>query len=594
MASRSIGLMPAFLAFAFITISAFAQQPPDYFHFWNDGKWISEVTIYNQDTIPEQDYFLVKKLEGMTAFREEWKIFIGDGEYVDATVTRAYDKASKKWSLYYVDDVSAQHWDSKLLDDKVYFFKTFTFKGMTFYSRQSWSVLPNGKVLRTIDRSEDQKSWQPRYRQMFKRVEEKSVGQEKSGRVIDRSKYRDQLYGFWLGQCIANWTGLVTEMDKIGNIGDIQTGPFYTRDDWGKPDQPSIWGEGQPSDLSPTIDFVFRDEGEVWGADDDTDIEYMYQHLLFTNQTSFLAATQIRDGWMKHIKAEEENYLWVSNQAAFDLMKSGALPPATSEPGSNPHYDMIDAQLTTEIFGLYAPGHPEVALKMAYLPIRTTARKEAASISEFYVIMYSLATIADPSISMKMQMMSMAENARKHLPNESYPAAMYDFVKSKYDAGLPWEATRDAIYQRYQVEQADGYDITSRKLYCNGCFAAGINFAASLVSLFYGEGNFRETIKIGVLAGWDSDNPSATWGGMLGFMLGKYGLEETFERTFSDKFNIHRTRQNFPNSIDDFDNMAEQGLAIVDRVVREELGGSLDLKENLWLMPDSELTSQLE
>ena len=46
--------------------------------------------------------------------------------------------------------------------------------------------------------------------------------------LISRSNYKDKLYGFWLGQCIANWTGLVTEMDKIGNIGEIKTGKFYT------------------------------------------------------------------------------------------------------------------------------------------------------------------------------------------------------------------------------------------------------------------------------------------------------------------------------------------------------------------------------
>ena len=94
--------------------------------------------------------------------------------------------------------------------------------------------------------------------------------------VISRTAYLDKLYGFWLGECIANWTGLVTEMDKVGNIGEFQTGAFYTRDDWGKVDQPSIWGQGIPSDLSPTIDFVFRDEGDMWGSDDDTDIEYIY------------------------------------------------------------------------------------------------------------------------------------------------------------------------------------------------------------------------------------------------------------------------------------------------------------------------------
>jgi hypothetical protein len=61
-------------------------------------------------------------------------------------------------------------------------------------------------------------------------------------KVISREHYKEKLYGFWLGICIANWTGLVTEMDKIGNIGDIKTGAFYTRNDWGKPDSPSIWG----------------------------------------------------------------------------------------------------------------------------------------------------------------------------------------------------------------------------------------------------------------------------------------------------------------------------------------------------------------
>jgi len=157
--------------------------------------------------------------------------------------------------------------------------------------------------------------------------------------VISREKYADKLYGFWLGQCIANWTGLVTEMDKIGNVGEIKTGDFYTRNDWGKPDQPSIWAEGIPSDLSPTIDFVFKDDDEIWGADDDTDIEYMYQHLLYTNKTSLLTAQQIKDGWLKHIKAEEENFLWVSNQQAYDLMKDGILPPETSNPDINPHYE---------------------------------------------------------------------------------------------------------------------------------------------------------------------------------------------------------------------------------------------------------------
>jgi hypothetical protein len=223
--------------------------------------------------------------------------------------------------------------------------------------------------------------------------------------VISRADYFDKLEGFWLGQCIANWTGLITEMDKIGNIGEVKTGEFYTREDWGKPDQPSIWGEGVPSDLSETIDFVFRDTNEVWGADDDTDIEYIYQYLLYQHKTSMLTPEQIQKGWLKHIRSEEENYLWVSNQMAFDLMNQGMLPPATGHPENNPEFEMIDAQLTTEIFGLFAPARPDFAIKMANLPIQTTARYESEWISEFYVIMYSLASLVDKNLPVNEQIM---------------------------------------------------------------------------------------------------------------------------------------------------------------------------------------------
>ncbi|MDP5148240.1 ADP-ribosylglycohydrolase family protein [Shewanella sp. ULN5] len=416
-----------------------------------------------------------------------------------------------------------------------------------------------------------------------------------SVRIISRAAYKNSLYGFWLGQSIANWTGLVTEMDKIG--GEGASGVFYTRNDWGKADQPSIWGQGIPSDLSDNIDFVFEDEGSIWGSDDDTDIEYMYQYLLYTNKVTILSPEQIRDGWLKHIYSDEntpftvegkpENYLWVSNQRAHDLMANrGLLPPETSHPDNNKDYDMIDAQLTTEIFGFFAPSRPDIALKMAYLPIRTTARENAAWASEFYVVMYSLASSVDKSLPMKEQIQWMASIARKRLPNDSYSAKMFDFVKSRYQAGDKWEAVRDDLYQKYQVNQEDGYDISSRNLYCNGCFASGINFASSIVSLFYGEGDIIETVKIAVLSGWDSDNPAATWGGLLGFMIGQSGIEEAFGRKFATQFNIHRTRGYFPNNgLDDFSNMANHGVEIIDRVVIEQMGGKIVQENDSWIIP---------
>jgi hypothetical protein len=404
-------------------------------------------------------------------------------------------------------------------------------------------------------------------------------------RTISRSAYLEHLKGFWLGQCIANWTGLVTEGDKVGDVGLAKSGPFYTRDNWGGPDHPNMWSS-EPSKISPTIDFVFTDENGVWGADDDTDIEYLYQFLLYEHGSSLLTGEQIRAGWLKHIRAEEENFLWVSNQRAFDLMREGLVPPATGDPAQNPEFDMIDAQLTTEIFGLFAPGRPEVAAMIARLPIQTTARLNAQWIAEFYVRMHSLASASDPQQSMSDRLRWMAQEARKSLPAGSYAAKMYDFVKARHAAGVPWEQARDEVYQRYQVEQAEGYTLNAEPRGDNAFFAAGINFAASIVSLLYGDGDIRETIKIGTLCGWDSDNPTATWGGLLGFMLGQEGVERAFGRKFSNKFNIHRTRIGFPgDGVDNFPAMALKGLWIVDRAVQEQLGGCVDLKNDTWQIP---------
>ena len=98
--------------------------------------------------------------------------------------------------------------------------------------------------------------------------------------------------------------------------------------------------------------------------------------------------------------------------------------------------------------------------------------------------MYALAANIETA-SIKEQLMASAKLARSYMNDDGYPAAMFDYVKALYDSGQPWEETRDDLYKRYQVDEADGYDITSQNLYCNGCFAAGINYAACLVSLFF-------------------------------------------------------------------------------------------------------------
>ncbi len=387
-------------------------------------------------------------------------------------------------------------------------------------------------------------------------------------RQLDPADYADRLRAMWLGQTIANWTGLTTEAVRT-------TPPFYTDEDWGI-DQGVSWKQND------VIDFVFQDP---WLADDDTDIEYVYLHLLDQYETNLLTASQIAAGWQQHIN----DWIWVSNRQARDLIDVGALPPVTGMPSANPYSLQIDAQLTTEIFGALAPGMPAQALQMANLPILTTASGYAAHAAQFNVLLYALAAQVDRTLSPREQVVWLVQAARQYIPDTSKTAGIVDFVLDDYlsnpDAG-DWERTRDRVYERYHLH-ANEYGFVYRDW-----TESSVNFACGLIALLYGELDFRRTVQIGTLSGWDSDNGTATMGGLLGLLLGYEALAAQFpDEVLSDRYQISRTRENLPDYLpedrraeDTFTQMAERMLPIVARTIHEAGGTATG---GVWILPEN-------
>lgn len=369
-------------------------------------------------------------------------------------------------------------------------------------------------------------------------------------RVLDRADYLDRLEGMWLGQIIANWTGLQTEGLRVAP-------PFFTDADWGA--------------AVPGFVTLF----DPWPADDDTDIEYVYLHLHTQHQTQRLTAEQIHAGWIAHIN----RYIWASNAAAREAIGRGVRPPATSVAQGLIHGSswpveqslMIDAQLTTEFFGAFCPGMPERALAMADLPIRTTAHGHSALAAQVYVIMYSLAPTAPRELSGADLTLWLHREARKFIPDDSKTADIMDFVLADYLANPDhddWERTRDACHLRYATTGPENPGFVYR-----GWFESSINLATGLIAFLYGEGDYRRTVQIGTLSGWDSDNGTATMGGLLGLLLGDAGVRAQFTQPLSGEYWISRTRDNLPDFVqnqwweDRFSLMALRMRDIVDQEV---------------------------
>ena len=391
-----------------------------------------------------------------------------------------------------------------------------------------------------------------------------------SGRApatITQAAYEDRLRAMWLGAAIANWTGLVTEAARTEP-------PFYTDDDW-------LTTQSVPWKADTRIDFVFQDP---WFADDDTDIEYVYLHLMAQQADPFLSSEQIAQGWQSHIN----DHIWVSNASARDLMTLGAQPPVTGMLTVNANGLMIDAQLTTEIFGALAPGMPVAALRLADLPIRTTASGYAAHAAQFHVLLYALASQVDTNLSNEEQILWLVREARRYLPDSSKTATIVDIVLTDYLRNADkndWERTRDLVFERYHRDaSAHGY------VY-RGWTESSVNFATGLVALLYGQGEYRRTVQIGTLSGWDADNGTATMGGLLGLLYGYDALAAQFPtEQLSDRYQVTLTRDNLPDHLpadpeaeDSFTLMAARMIPLIETTV---LAGGGETTGRGWILPE--------
>jgi len=371
-----------------------------------------------------------------------------------------------------------------------------------------------------------------------------------------RDAYAERLRGLWLAENVANWTGLLTESER-------RRAPFYTDEDWGTP-QARFGIEGSAVD---TIELNFLDP---WGSDDDTDVEMIYLEAMRSAGSAYLSPEQIRDAWRAHIVPDV--YVWVSNRAARRLFQEPVVtcPPSTSLLPANDQSLMIDAQLTTELFGALAPGRPAHALELANLPILTTATGFAAHAAQLHVALYALAPVVDPALPPREQIACLVAGARTLIPDTSKTADVVDAVLAAHAASTDrddWERARDEIARVFQEDaEAHGYRYLE-------WYESSVNLATGLLALLFGEGELVRTIRIGTLSGWDSDNGTATMGGLLGLLRGEAWVRAELAAAghpeVSDRYRIARTRVGFPQESYTLAEIAELALPRVEESLRE-------------------------
>ena len=384
-------------------------------------------------------------------------------------------------------------------------------------------------------------------------------------RVISHAELTDKLSGFWIGQLLGNYIGFPFENKYVDDAVPVLVDRVYTADYDGDPHL-EINRRDRRGHI-PVIASALR------GAfsDDDTDIEFVTLHAVEKYGLD-LTYPEITQMWKTHIN----DFIWVANREARNLMDLGLVAPDTGRKQNNKHWFQIDPQLVNEIWSAFYPGMTARAAERALWGARITNDDWGTHATIAYAVMIS-AAFFERDVN---RLVAMAVEA---VPDEGPFAEGIRDVVQWHSQHEDWRETRKRIHDKYYA-------------YRKGTYEAPVSVVSSLVNgltgvmaVLYGEGDYMKTVGIATSAGYDCDNQAATTGGLIGVLNGLSGMGDralrltrelpawrTWDKPFNDQYvNITRDEVRLRTPIGE---IVDRIAAIAKKAILEQ-GGRMEIRD---------------
>ena len=384
-------------------------------------------------------------------------------------------------------------------------------------------------------------------------------------RVISHDELMDKLSGFWIGQLLGNYIGFPFENRYVEEPIPILIDHVYTADYDGDPELKinSKDRRGYIPILAHALKGAF--------SDDDTDIEFVTLHAVekYGLDITYPEITQM---WKTHIN----DYIWVANREARNLMDQGLIAPDTGRKQNNKHWFQIDPQLVNEIWSAFYPGMTKHAARRALWGARITNDDWGTHPTIAYGAMISAAFF-------EKDVRKLVAIGIEAVPNEGpFAEGIRDVVKwhSQHD---DWRDTRKKIHDKYYAYKKGSYEAPVSVV------SSLVNGLTGIMAVLYGEGDYMKTVGIATSAGYDCDNQAATMGGLIGVLNGFSGMGTvatdltlnlaawtTWEKPFNDRYvNISRDEVKLHTPISE---IVERIGAVAKTAILEN-GGRMEMRD---------------
>jgi ADP-ribosylglycohydrolase len=207
---------------------------------------------------------------------------------------------------------------------------------------------------------------------------------------------------------------------------------------------------------------------------------------------------------------------WSAEEVALRNIRYGIFPPLSGA-FCNPFREWIGAQMRGAVCGMVAPGDPEKAARLAWLDGSVSHSNNGIIGEVFNAILVSLSFVQQDMREILRETISM-------LPAKS---EYYSVVNAAYQSALCHDNWEDA----WRVCEA------SLKEY--NWIHAYPNAAAEVIALYYGNGDFDETMHIIAMAGQDVDCNAAQIMTAIGILLGAEGIPEKWRAPIGDELDTY-------------------------------------------------------
>ena len=234
-----------------------------------------------------------------------------------------------------------------------------------------------------------------------------------------------------------------------------------------------------------------------------------------TYEIAFLAALEIQGGSVTSADIAEQWLAlvpsgWSAEQMALDNLRKGIYPPESGR-WKNPYREWIGAQMRGAICGQAAAGNAREAARLAWLDGVISHAGNGVLGEVFNAVLTSLAFT-------EKDMRRCLDAAIALIPADSEYASVIRFAREQAAAGefrSAWAACEERFKQYNWIH-------------------AYPNAAAEVIALWFGNGDFDQTMYYISMCGQDVDCNAAQIGAALGAMTGSAGIAERWYRPLGE------------------------------------------------------------